>query len=213
MLKGFISFEGVEGSGKSTQVADLHRWMDSLRAGVGVESWAYVLSTKEPGGTALGAAIRRLLLEEEDLSVHKRAELMLYGADRAQHVEEVIKPHLARGGLVLCDRYTDSTIAYQCYGRGLDRLLIEAVNFLATGDLEPNLTIWLDLDPKIGLKRVGDRGKLDRIEKTELAFHQRVQRGYAELAAAFPRRIVRVDANRPRWEVQQDVRKIVLSRP
>lgn len=213
MLKGFISFEGVEGSGKSTQAADLHRWMANLKAGVGVKSWAYVLSTKEPGGTTLGLAIRKLLLEEEGLPMHKRAELMLYGADRAQHVEEVIKPHLAKGGLVICDRYTDSTIAYQCYGRGLDRLLIEDVNFLATGDLAPDLTIWLDLDPKIGLKRAGDRGKLDRIEKTEMAFHQRVQQGYSELAAAFPKRIVRVDANRSRFAVQRDIREIVMGRP
>lgn len=145
--------------------------------------------------------------------MHKRAELMLYGADRAQHVEAVIKPHLAKGGLVICDRYTDSTIAYQCYGRGLDRLLIEDVNFLATGDLAPDLTIWLDLDPKIGLKRAGDRGKLDRIEKTEMAFHQRVQQGYSELAAAFPKRIVRVDANRSRFAVQRDIREIVMGRP
>jgi dTMP kinase len=202
-MKGkLIVFEGVEGSGKSTQVASLYGW---LRETTDLD----VLATRQPGGTALGVAIRRLLLEEEDCPLHDRAELMLYGADRAQHMEETIKPHLAKGGLVLCDRYTDSTIAYQGYGRGLDRVLIENINFLATGGLESDLTIWLDVDVEIGLERAKQRGKFDRMEKTELSFHRRVQQGYADLAAIFPERILRLDASGDEEVIQLEIRAIV----
>jgi dTMP kinase len=198
----FIVFEGVEGSGKSTQLADLYGW---LRTFPGLDP----LSTRQPGGTALGVAIRRLLLEEEDCPLHDRTELMLYGADRSQHIEEIIQPHLAQGGLVLCDRYTDSTIAYQGYGRGLDRVLIENINFLATGGLESDLTIWLDVDVEIGLERARQRGQFDRMEKSEISFHRRVQQGYQELAVAFPERIARVDASGDEVQVQQQIRSIV----
>jgi dTMP kinase len=202
MTGKFIVFEGVEGSGKSTQVANLYDWLQS-------SSGLDVLATRQPGGTALGVAIRRLLLEEEDCPLHDRAELMLYGADRAQHIEETINPHLAKGGLVLCDRYTDSTIAYQGYGRGLDRVLIENINFLATGGLESDLTIWLDVDVEIGLERAKKRGKFDRMEKTELSFHRRVQQGYQDLAATFPDRILRLDASVDEASLQQQIRSIV----
>jgi dTMP kinase len=199
----FIVFEGVEGSGKTTQVAAVGQWLSA-------SDWCDrpVLATRQPGGTTLGHAIRRLLLEE-DCSLGHRAELMLYGADRAQHLEEVIRPHLFQGGIVLCDRYTDSTIAYQGYGRGLDRVLIENINYLATGGLESDLTIWLDVDVEIGLERARQRGQIDRMEKAELAFHRRVQQGYTELAAAHPDRIVRVDAGGDEDSIQQEIRRAI----
>jgi dTMP kinase len=202
MTGKFIVVEGVEGSGKTTQIAYLNDWLKS-------QPRLNVLSTRQPGGTGLGKAIRRLLLEEEDCPISDRAELMLYGADRAQHMEEVIKPHLNAGGIVLCDRYTDSTIAYQCYGRGLDRTLIQDTNFLATAGLESDLTIWLDIDAAVGLERARQRGKFDRMEKTELSFHRRVQQGYSDLAKTFPVRIVRVDASGDEALIQQKIRSIV----
>jgi dTMP kinase len=157
-------------------------------------------------------AIRQLLLEEEeDYPLHDRAELLLYAADRAQHLEEIVKPQLEVGGIVLCDRYTDSTIAYQGYGRGLDRIFIENINFLATGGLESDLTIWLDVDVTIGLERARQRGKIDRMEKTELAFHRRVQQGYQELAAAHPDKIKRVEASGSSEQIQQEIQTILTT--
>lgn len=137
------------------------------------------------------------------------AELLLYAADRAQHVEEVLKPHLADSALVLCDRYTDSTIAYQGYGRGLSLALIQQLNQIATSRLESNLTLWLDIDVEQGLARAKNRSYTDRIEQAELAFHQRVQQGYTELAKAHPHRIVRVDASLSEAKVQEQIQAIL----
>jgi dTMP kinase len=120
---------------------------------------------------------------------------LLYAADRAQHVEYFLRPLLSRGALILCDRYTDSTVAYQGYGRGLDQALIAQLNQIATGGLESDLTLWLDLDVAMGLARTQKRGAADRIEQADLAFHQRVQQGFQALAAQHPQRIVRVDAS------------------
>jgi dTMP kinase len=201
-----IVFEGVEGSGKTTHLASTYQW---LRSSHWAKRWP-VLATRQPGGTALGVAIRQLLLEEEeDYPLHDRAELLLYAADRAQHLAEIVKPQLDVGGIVLCDRYTDSTIAYQGYGRGLDRVLIENINFLATNGLESDLTIWLDVDVTIGLERARQRGKIDRMEKAEIAFHQRVQQGYQELAANFPAKIKRVDASGSTEQIQQEIQAIL----
>jgi dTMP kinase len=203
-----IVFEGVEGSGKTTHLATTYQWLRDSH-------WSKqrpVLATRQPGGTALGVAIRQLLLEEEeDYPLHDRAELLLYAADRAQHLEEIVKPQLDVGGIVLCDRYTDSTIAYQGYGRGLDRVLIENINFLATNGLESDLTLWLDVDVTVGLERARQRGKIDRMEKTELAFHRRVQQGYQELAANFPDKIKRVDASGNTEQIQQEIQGILTT--
>jgi dTMP kinase len=133
----------------------------------------------------------------------------LYAADRAQHLAEIVQPQLDSGGLVLCDRYTDSTIAYQGYGRGLDLKLIEQINYLATAGLASDLTIWLDVEVEIGLQRARQRGKVDRMEKNEIAFHQRVQQGYQELASAHPDRIQRVDASRCEADIQAQVKEIL----
>ena len=200
----FVVFEGVEGAGKTTQIHQTADWL---------QSWGSqdksVIITREPGGTKLGRQIRELLLDDPDSWVSNRTELLLYGADRAQHVESVIRPHLDRGDIVLCDRFTDSTIAYQGYGRGFDRDEIDRVNQLATGGLESDLTFWLDLDVEIGLQRVLSRGKPDRMELATLDFHQRVRQGYQELANIYPHRIVRIDANQSELVVQMEIQTIL----
>lgn len=184
----FVSFEGGEGAGKSTQVARLRLWLEARGQDV--------LVTRQPGGTGYGQRIRQLILApnpEEILSA--RAELFLYLADRAQHVDTVIRPALERGCIVLCDRYTDSTLAYQGYGRGLDLTELQTLNQLATGGLKPELTVWLDLDPAAGRARILGREALDRLEAEALTFHERIREGYHKLAAAEPERWMRLDAN------------------
>ncbi|MEA5550587.1 dTMP kinase [Anabaena cylindrica UHCC 0172] len=201
-----IVFEGVEGCGKTTQMQLCYRWLESL----GVS----VLLTREPGGTELGSHLRRLLLEKsEDKPVGEVTELLLYAADRAQHIEQELKPNLAAGKYILCDRYTDSTIAYQGYGRGLSMSIINQLNNIATGGLESDLTIWLDVDVEVGLARKrGSEATLDRIEQEAIAFHHRVQKGYTELAATYPARIFRVDGNSSPDIVQQTIKGILSDR-
>jgi dTMP kinase len=199
----FIVFEGVEGAGKTTQLHQTAKWLQTCY------SDKTIIITREPGGTELGKKIRQLLLEDPDSDVGKRTELLLYGADRAQHVESVIRPQLEQGNLVLCDRFTDSTIAYQGYGRGFDRSEIDQINQLATGGLQSNLTIWLDLDVEIGLQRVLSRGKPDRMEQANLDFHKRVRKGYQELANIYPNRIVRIDADQSALIIQTEIQSIL----
>ncbi len=206
-----IVFEGVEGCGKTSQMQLCCEWLESL----GISA----VVTREPGGTELGLHLRRLLLEKaEDKPfgssqgepVAQVTELLLYAADRSQHVEQELKPNLAAGKYILCDRYTDSTIAYQGYGRGLNMSLINQLNHIATGGLESDLTIWLDVDVEVGLARKrGDGIGLDRIEQETIAFHRRVQQGYAELAASYPSRIVRVDGSLSKEAVQQVIQGIL----
>jgi len=175
----FITLEGGEGVGKTTQQALLAERLQR-------EGYACV-STREPGGTALGEALREILLHGDPLT--PLAELFLYAADRAEHVQKCILPALAAGQVVVCDRFTDSTLAYQGYGRGLDLEKIRQLNHLATGGLQPHLTLWLDLAPEVGLarSRLGDK-----LEQEHLEFHRRVYRGFQALAAAEPQRIVRI---------------------
>lgn len=197
-----IVFEGVEGCGKTTQLQRCHQWLTSFNSVV----------TREPGGTDLGLKLRQLLLSADNGIIHDAAELLLYAADRAQHVEEVLKPQLRNGAIILSDRYTDSTLAYQGYGRGLSLSLINQLNFIATGGLLSDLTLWLDVDIEVGLERTKNRGKLDRIEQADLEFHARVQQGYAQLAKACPQKIVRVDANLDTESVNQQIQEIVSQR-
>jgi dTMP kinase len=192
----FIVFEGVEGSGKTTQIGQTADWLR-----INTDRARSVIVTREPGGTKLGQQIRQILLDDLDNCVSYRTELLLYAADRAQHVETLIRPHLDRGDIVLCDRFTDSTIAYQGYGRGCDRDEIDRVNQLATSDL----TLWLDLDVTIGLERVLLRGKLDRMERATIDFHQRVRQGYQELANVYPDRLIRIDADRSPDQIQMEI--------
>ncbi len=200
----FIVFEGVEGAGKTTQIQQTAAWLQNCCG-----SDKSIVMTREPGGTKLGQKIRQLLLDDPNGWVDRRTELLLYGADRAQHVESVIRPHLDRGDIVLCDRFTDSTIAYQGYGRGFDRMEIDRVNQLATGGLQSDLTLWLDLDVTLGLHRVALRGQPDRMERATLDFHQRVRQGYQDLAKVYPERIVRIEADRSQAAIQVEIQTIL----
>lgn len=199
-----IVFEGIEGCGKTTQIERSRHWLiesgwlTKLQTQRGVRD---LILTREPGGTALGQGIRQLLLHTHTEPIHDRTELLLYAADRAQHVEGFLRPHLETGAVILCDRYTDSTVAYQGYGRGLDFALIEQLNHIATQGLKSDLTLWLDLDVEEGLARMQQRGKRDRIEQASLEFHQRVRQGFAQLADSEPERFVRIDASGSEFEV------------
>ncbi|NET30593.1 MAG: dTMP kinase [Cyanothece sp. SIO1E1] len=216
MLGKFIVFEGVEGSGKTTQLQQAHDWLlsnDLLRS---LQTQGYlssILITREPGGTPLGLSLRQLLLSHAAPEpIQDRTELLLYMSDRTQHVETVLKPKLTQGALILCDRYTDSTVAYQGYGRGLDLTLIKQLNQIATDGLQSDLTIWLDLDVAVGLSRTQQRGVTDRIEQANLDFHQRVRKGFMALADANPGRIIRVDASLSKSEVTQAIQAILQQR-
>ncbi|MBE9259044.1 MULTISPECIES: dTMP kinase [Aphanizomenonaceae] len=201
----FIVFEGVEGCGKTTQMQRCFQWLESLNISV--------ILTREPGGTELGKDLRALLLEKSPSKpVGEVTELLLYAADRSQHIEEELKPNLAIGKFILCDRYTDSTIAYQGYGRGLNMNLIHQLNQIATGGLESDLTIWLDVDVEVGLSRKRGQAKLDRIEQETITFHRRVQQGYTELAASNPSQIVRIDGNDSQDIVQKSIQEILQQR-
>jgi dTMP kinase len=179
----FVAFEGGEGVGKSTQIALAAGWLRGLGHGV--------VETREPGGTSLGRELRRLVLDPAG-QITPRAEALLYAADRAQHVDTVIRPALEEGKVVLTDRYVDSTLAYQGAGRGLDDT--RTLTAWATGGLLPDLTVLLDLDPRIGLQRAGARAAPDRLEAASLAFHQAVRDGFRALAAQVPERYAVIDA-------------------
>ncbi|MGD1808654.1 dTMP kinase [Dapis sp. BLCC M126] len=216
MIGKFIVFEGVEGGGKTTQIQLLRNWLlEKLQSGQPLSKSPdlEVIITREPGGTKVGKTIRELLLNA-DLSgeqIQERAELLLYAADRAQHIETLVKPCLERGAIVLCDRFIDSTIAYQGYGRGLDLALIQQLNHIATGGLKSDLTFWLDIDVEIGLTRAKNRGKIDRMEQADIQFHQRVKKGYQELAKNNPL-IVQIDANLTIEKVQQQIQEIIIQK-
>lgn len=204
MAGKLIVFEGVEGCGKTTQLQKSHLWLQDIFPD------RHIVTTREPGDTELGLGLRQLLLSlQNKVPIYPTAELLLYAADRAQHVQEVLIPHLAKQNIILCDRYTDSTIAYQGYGRGLPRAVIDQLNLFATNGLESDLTIWLDVDVEVSLPRTRQRGVTDRIEQADLAFHQRVQDGYNKLAQAFPHRIKRVDASYSVEAVQAQIRAIL----
>ncbi len=181
----FISFEGVEGCGKSTQIARLKTLLEA-RGQV-------VRLTREPGGTAIGEAIRHVLLNPDHEAMGPATELLLYAASRAQHVHEVIRPAIARGEVVLCDRYADSTVAYQGAGRGLPENMLAQLHELATGGLWPDLTLLIDLPAADGLRRARNRGRSDRLEQESLDFHERVRQGFLRLAQQEPRRITIID--------------------
>lgn len=211
-----IVFEGTEGCGKTTQLHHLHRWLTTYPVYCTLHQSGFItgiITTREPGGTSLGTAIRQLLLAtSQDYSIQDRAELLMYAADRAQHVDEMIRPALAEGYWVLCDRYIDSTVAYQGYGRGLDLALIDQLNAVATGGLQPDLTLWLRLDAEVGLARTHQRGAADRIEQTDLQFHRRVQQGFEALAKQYPQRIVPIAADRSPDAIHHDIQGLMEER-
>ncbi len=199
----FITFEGPEGSGKTTQIQALHRYLE--------ERGYDLIVTREPGGTRIGDQIRRILLDPRNQELLPEAEILLFSASRAQLVGQVIRPALARGTIVLCDRFADSTLAYQGYGRGLDLEQLRRITAFATGGLMPDLTIYLDLDVEEGLRRKRqDEGKdqeaWNRLDQQALEFHRRVRQGYLALAAAEPERWFVVDASQPAEVIQQAIR-------
>jgi dTMP kinase len=198
----FVVLEGGEGSGKSTLGAALGA---SLRA-AGHE----VVLTREPGGTALGTGIRALLLDQQDAVVDPRAEALLYAADRAQHVAEVIRPALDRGAVVISDRHVDSSLAYQGAGRALDTAEVAQLSrWAVSGGLVPGLTVLLDVDPAVGLVRAGRVDAPDRLESEPLEFHQRVRAGFLALAAADPLRYLVLDATQDRDAVAAEAGRAV----
>lgn len=170
----FITFEGGEGAGKTTQIALLAKSYEA--------KGRRVVVTREPGGSQIANQIRSLLLDPKMKGLVPMAELFLYEASRAQHVKDIIEPALAKGSVVICDRFADSSIVYQGAARGLKADVVEKLNRIATFGIRPDRTILLDLDPRIGLARVGARGVLDRMEKEALSFHQAVRKGYLALA-------------------------------
>ena len=182
----FVCFEGGEGAGKSTQSLLLREWL--------VERGHTVLLTFEPGDTEVGKELRRIVLDPATGELSSRTEALLYAADKAEHVDHVVLPALARGEVVITDRYVDSTLAYQGAGRTLDVAEVESVARWATGDLRPHLTVVLDLAPEAGFDRFTGR---DRIEGQSLEFHQRVRQGFLDLAAADPGHYVVLDARAP----------------
>lgn len=200
----FITLEGPEGSGKTSQLPGL---ADALRA-----AGYQLVTTREPGGTSIGDQIRHVLFDLDNKSMNPRTEILLFQASRAQLVEEVIRPALAAGKIVLCDRYADSTLAYQGYGHGVELgALREIVNF-ATGGLKPDLTIFLDVTVDEGLKRRNKGGDWNRLDDYDQAFHRRVYEGYQKLITAEPQRWVIVDAARPPKEVADELHQVVLDR-
>jgi len=200
----FITFEGPEGSGKTTQMKRLAAFMQ--------ERGYTVVCTREPGGTPIGDQVRAVLTNLENTAMHPRTEILLFQAARAQHVEELIRPASAAGKLVLCDRYSDSTLAYQGYGHGYDLDLLRNLIGFATGGLQPDLTVLLDVDVEAGLRRKQRGNDWNRLDAYALEFHRRVRAGYFELARLDPERWVTVDANRPPEEVQLDLRRVLAER-
>jgi len=201
----FVTVEGVEGSGKSTLV----RTLSDRLARRGCD----LLATHEPGDTVLGRAIRAALLDATTEPPTPIAELLLYLADRHQHVDRVIRPALAAGRLVLCDRFSDSTLAYQGYGRGLDLETVRTLDRVARADLVPNLTIVLDCPPEVGLARAHSRtGSRDRLEREPLAFHERVRAAFHALAASDPDRHIVIDTTAERETVADLAERAILAR-
>jgi dTMP kinase len=188
----FITFEGGEGCGKSVQARALYRRLKQLAIPA--------LMTREPGGTLLGQKLRRWLKWTQDSGISPLTELLLFNAARSQLVNEVLKPNLDKGKTVICDRYTDSTTAYQSYGRGLDRETVRAINKAATQGLEPDLTILLDISPEAGLARKSSQ-RQDRFEQETVTFHRRVREGYLKLAEAKPQRWLVIDATKDKEEI------------
>src|SRR5437870_4819320 len=206
MTRGrFITLEGPEGAGKSSQLKALAHWLRSR----GVEP----VVTREPGGTAMGDRIREAMFGAHDHGILPLTEAFLMNAARAQHVQEVLRPALEAGKLVLCDRYVDATLAYQGYGHGLDLTTLRQLIALATGGLQPDLTIYLDVSAEVGLSRKlqahGAGGEFNHLDRMDVAFHERVIAGYRELIAAEPGRWRVIDAARPAEVIQDELRALV----
>ena len=201
----FITLEGPEGSGKSSHITPL---ADTIR-----QAGYAVVITREPGGTPIGDEIRKTLLNLKNTAMHPTTEILLFQASRAQHVHELILPSIRAGKVVLCDRFADSTMAYQGYGHQTDLEQLAQIIRFATGGLQPDLTLLLDVDIEIGLKRrSSDQESWNRLDAKEKAFHQRVRQGYLKMSASQPERWAIVDASQSLEQVQQTLIRVVLNR-
>jgi dTMP kinase len=202
----FITFEGTEGTGKSTQLAVL---AESLQ-----QTGYQLFVTREPGGTAIGDQVRAILSDMQNTAMLPRTEFLLFQSSRAQLVEQELKPRLGQGELILCDRYADSTVAYQGYGyQQLDLEQVRLIVQFATGGLKPDLTILLDIDVELGLRRKRQAGgEWNRLDDYEVAFYQRVRRAYLEMARLEPERWVIIDAALPFDQVQAEIKRVILQR-
>ena len=201
-MKGlFISFEGIEGTGKTIQSKLLCEYL--------IKKGFKVLLTEEPGGTRIGRTIRDILLSVDNIEITPLTELFLYNASRIQHIKEVILPAIKQGMVVITDRFSDSTIAYQGYGRGIELHLINSIEHIATEGLRPDKTILLDLDVAIGLQRNKGINKEDRIELEDITFHKRVRDGYHNLAAKEPERIHVIDASKSIEHIHDSIKNVV----
>lgn len=203
MNQNFISFEGGEGSGKTTIIKQLK---------IDLEKQGFkVLQTREPGGSEIAEGIRQIILNIANVKMDPRTEALLYAASRRQHLVEVILPALQNGNIVLCDRFVDSSLAYQGYARGLGINQIYELNRFAIEDLLPGLTIYLDLDPEIGLRRIKDNNRAcNRLDLESLEFHKKVREGYLLIAKKYPTRIKVVDGSLSKEKLYEEVKKIVL---
>ena len=197
----FISFEGTEGSGKSTQARLLSEYL--------TKKGLKTVLTEEPGGTAISREIRRVLLSTKHDKMDYMAELLLYNAARIQHIKEKIAPALSKGKIVITDRFSDSTVAYQGYGRGISLKLIDSLDRIATGRMRPDLTILLDLDVETGLMRNKHINKVDRLELEDVKFHERVREGFLKIAAMEPERIKLIKASKKIEEIHREIVRIV----
>jgi dTMP kinase len=201
----FITLEGPEGSGKSTHAPRLAEYLRSKGRDV--------LLTREPGGTSIGDQIRSILNDHANSAMQPRAEILLFCASRAQLISQMIRPHLARGGTVVCDRFSDSTLAYQGYGHGLDLETLKSISSFATEGLVPDLTLLLDLPVEVGLARRRRSDSVwNRLDAFEVEFHRRVRKGYLELASQGPERWVRIDAEQEEEDVWKQIINAVTSR-
>ena len=200
----FITFEGIEGSGKTTQIKRLLAWLQSRTD--------KALLTREPGGTEIGEQIRAILLNPANTDMTPESEILLFSAARAQIVRQVIRPHLDEGWIVICDRFADSTLAYQGYGHGLPLDDLRSITDFATGGLWPDLTIYLDLDVEAGLRRKSATPEeWNRMEAKALAFHKRVRHGYLELARMFSDRYLIIDADQPEDVIQKEIQARIMA--
>jgi dTMP kinase len=201
----FITFEGPDGSGKTTQIRLLAEWLR--------EQGREVVLTREPGGTEIGNQIRTVLHDPRNTMMDARTEILLFSASRAQHVAQLVQPALAAGKVVISDRYADSTLAYQGYGRGLDLEMLRTITGFATGGLTPDLTLYLDVAPQEGLQRKQAGGdEWNRLDAEALEFHQRVRAGYLGLVEQEPERWVVINAARSVEEVQAEIKALVQAR-
>jgi dTMP kinase len=201
----FITLEGPDGSGKSTQISSVAEYLR--------EHGYKVVVTREPGGTDISNQVREVIMKMKNTAMHPRTEILLFLAARAQLVEEVIRPHLQQGDIVLCDRYADSTIAYQGYGHGTDLPRLHQLVDFATGGLKPDLTVLFDIDVEAGLKRrQAGGGEWNRLDDYQLAFHQRVRNGYLKMAETEPERWVVINANQSKDQVKSILIDTVYNR-